>query len=193
LGAIGLEWFHHNNAWPVVRIIVGTLGALSLYVQIFTNFVYYAPDASEAAWNRHANLYWGGMTTTIQTRIYCRRAMTGITPEDATVYFSTEAPALRWYLRGLRPVTDPAIAAVSVDPPSANGSNGSGAGETAGVRRFDFDYAMSWPLAWRSLSAAAALRYIFTDRAWASPVAAAVSITARPSHPLALTPDNLNE
>ena len=74
LGAFGVEWLHHGNAWPAARIVIGALAVLNIYVQILTNFIYYAPDASEAAWNRHANLYWGSLTTTIQTRVYCRRA-----------------------------------------------------------------------------------------------------------------------
>lgn len=177
LGAFGVEWLHHGNAWPAVRIIIGALAVLTIYVQILTNFIYYAPDASEAAWNRHANLYWGSLTTTIQTRVYCRRAMVGIAPKDATVYFQTDAPALRWYLRELRPVKDPAIAAVTVGAPSA--SDGSdGPKNEAGLRHFDFDYAMSWPLNWSGLTLGSALRYVFTGEAWADPVAASVRITA---------------
>jgi Dolichyl-phosphate-mannose-protein mannosyltransferase len=194
LGAIGMEWLHHTNAWSSVRIIGCALAVLTLYVQILGNFVYYAPDASEAAWNRHANLYWDAMTTTLQTRIYCRRAMAGITPEDAKVYFEVDAPALRWYLRELRPVKEAAIAAVTVGPPSANdGSKGSGTSGSSEVRRFDFDYAMSWPLTWSALTPASALRYIFTGEAWANPVTAAVRITSHPSNPSTPMLDDLNE
>ncbi|HTT75079.1 MAG TPA: glycosyltransferase family 39 protein [Candidatus Binataceae bacterium] len=187
LGALGIEWLHHTNAWPVVRVVVGVLAVLTLYVQILTNFIYYAPDASEAAWNRHANLYWSGLTTTIQTPLYCRRAMAGITPADATSYFHLEAPAVRWYLRGLRPVKNPAIAAVDVGPPLAGRGPEGGSGGSAGLRRFDFDYAVTWPLTWSSLTPTSALRYIFTDEAWVRPLAAPITITSRPSNPPALT------
>ena len=194
LGALGFEWLHHTNAWPAVRIIACALAALTLYAQILGNFVCYAPDASEAAWNRHANLYWDAMATTLQTRIYCRRAMAGITPEDAKVYFDVDAPALRWYLRGLRPVKEAAIAAVTVETPSANDrSKGGVSSGSSELQRFDFDYAMSWPLTWSGLTPALALRYIFTGEAWANPVAAAVRITAHPSNLPAPTADNLNE
>jgi hypothetical protein len=105
--------------------------------------------------------------------------MFGVTPEDARVYFQTDAPALRWYLRELRPVRDPAIAAVTVStPPVSDGSDVSK--EAAGLRHFDFDYAMSWPLNWSGLTPGSALRYVFTGRAWADPIAAPVKITAPP-------------
>jgi hypothetical protein len=61
------------------------------------------------------------------------------------------------------------------------------------VHRFDFDYAMSWPLTWSGLTPTAALRYIFTGEAWANPVAVVVRITARPSNPPAPTLDDLSE
>ncbi|HEX4210357.1 MAG TPA: glycosyltransferase family 39 protein [Candidatus Binataceae bacterium] len=182
LGALGVEWLHHGSAWPVARTIIGALAVLTLYVQILTNFVYYAPDASEASWNRHANLYWSAMTTTIQTRVYCRRAMAGITAADATVYFNIEAPALRWYLRELRPVKDPTISAVTVGPSPIDGS-GNGAKHSDELRRFDFDYAMTWPLTWSGLTPASALSYIFAGEARANPIAASVNITARGSNP----------
>jgi hypothetical protein len=102
--------------------------------------------------------------------------MVGIAPKDATVYFQTDAPALRWYLRDLRPVRDPAIASVTVSGPSAN----IGAKDAAGLRHFDFDYAMSWPLHWSGLTPGSALRYAFTGKAWADPIATPVKITAPP-------------
>lgn len=190
LGGIGIEWLHHTDAWRLVRLVAGIVAALTVYVQILTNFVYYAPDASEAAWNRHANLYWDAMMTTLQTRVYCGRAMAGITPEDATVFFNIDAPALRWYLRGLRPVKDQALAAVKVNPPSTNDGSKSGGSEAAGLRRFDFDYAMTWPLTWGGLTPVSAQRYVFTGAAWTKPVATSVTITSRPSNPPAPAPDD---
>ena len=97
LGGLGIEWLHHGRLWPPARIILGVLALLTFYHQILSTFVYYAPDASEAAWNRHASLYWSPLTTTLQTQSYSRRAMTGLQPKDATVDFAIDAPALQWY------------------------------------------------------------------------------------------------
>ena len=96
--------------------------------------------------------------------------MFGIAPKDATVYFQTDAPALRWYLRELRPVTRPCDCIGYCQCATRNdGSDGSK--EAASLRHFDFDYAMSWPLNWSGLTPGSALRYVFTDQAWADPIA----------------------
>ena len=177
LGALGIEWLHHLSIWTSARIVVGVLAILTFYIQIVSTFVFYAPDASEPAWNRHASLYWPPLSTTVQTSVYCRRAMAGIMPEDATVYFRVDPPAIRWYLRDLRPVNDAEIASVIVGPPG----RGSQPSQGSGLRRYDFDYAMSWPLSSNDLTFGAAVRYIGASEAWASPIPASVSITARAS------------
>jgi len=174
IGAIGVEWLHHTTAWPVLRAILGTLALLTLYVQVLSNFVHCAPDASEAGWDRHVNLDWGDLTTTVQTRFYASRAMEGIVPEDATVYFYADSPALRWYLRDLRPVADPAAATVIVGAATAK----AGSNENPKRQVFRFAYAETWPLDSSKLSPAKALRFIFTGSAWADPVASEVTITA---------------
>jgi hypothetical protein len=176
LGALGIEWLHHLRIWTRARIVLGVLAILTFCIQIVSTFVFYAPDASEPAWNRHASLYWGPLSTTVQTDIYCRRAMAGITPKDATVYFRGDQPALRWYLRDLRPTNDPSIASVIVGPPPP----GNEASKGNAIRHYDFDYAMSWPFNSKDLTLVAALRYILAAEAWTNPVPASISITVRP-------------
>jgi hypothetical protein len=189
LGALGIEWLHHLHIWWIAQMVLGVLALLTLEVQIVSTFVFYAPDASEPAWNRHASLYWAPLSTTIQTSIYCRRAMAGIMPKDATVYFRGDQPAIRWYLRDLRPVDDPSIASLTVAPRDAR----SQANQTAGTRRYEFDHAMTWPFLSKNLTFGAAVLYILASEAWASPIPAPVTITARPSSPTDLGPDDLGE
>jgi hypothetical protein len=176
IGAIAVEWLHQTSGWRVVRMIAGTLALLTLYVQVLSNFVRYAPDASEAGWNRHANVLWGELATTVQTRLYSGLATEGIKPQNATVYFYDDfyddAAALRWYLRDLRPVSDPASASVLVGTAPAKAA-------IAGVkpRQFHFAYAETWPFDWSGLTPAKALLYIFIGDAWAAPAASEVTIT----------------
>jgi 4-amino-4-deoxy-L-arabinose transferase-like glycosyltransferase len=188
LGGLGIEWLHHTRIWTPARFVWGALAVLTLYLQVLSTFVYYAPDASEPSWNRHASLYWAPLTTTLQTRVYCLGATRGLAPADATVYFRTEAAAPRWYLRSLRIVTDPAIASVVV----ASSANGQGTDSHAkpgdALRQFDFAYAMTWPFDWNDLTFGAALRYIFLEQAWTPPVPAGITITARSSAPPDLSP-----
>jgi hypothetical protein len=163
VGAFGVDYLHHTSAWRIIRYPLAALAALTLYVQVLTNFVYAAPDASEASWARHANLFWFDGATTVQMRDESARALDGITPADATVFFKddhSDLPALEWYLRTLRPVDKPDAATVVVEPKPDSMATDSG------VRTFSFDSNESWSASSKGLDLSRALAYFFNARAW---------------------------
>jgi len=163
VGAFAVDYLHHTSAWRIIRYPLAALAALTLYVQVLTNFVYAAPDASEASWARHANLYWFEGATTSQTRDESARALEGITPADATVFFKdndNDLPALLWYLRTLRPVDKPGAATVVVEPKPDSMPN------DPDSATFSFDFDESWSATSKGLDLPRALAYFFTARAW---------------------------
>jgi uncharacterized protein (TIGR03663 family) len=184
VGAFGVDYLHHTSAWRIIRYPLAALAALTLYVQVLTNFVYAAPDASEASWARHANLFWFDGATTVQTREESARALEGITPADATVFFKddhSDLVALEWYLRTLRPVDKPEAATVVVEPKPDSMATDSG------VRTFSFDSDESWSATSKGLDLSRALAYFFTARAW-GPIETHVStIIVKPGRAVAPT------
>jgi predicted membrane-bound mannosyltransferase len=163
LGAIGLEWIHHSEIWRWLRVPTAAVAALTLYVGIVGNFIWATPDASEAPWARHANLWQGAHATTVQARLYTDDAAAGISPADATVFFDGEIAApLRWYLRELRPVRAAESATVIV-------RNGTLAGGTA-VANYHFDFAEGWQPDFGKARAADIMRFLLGGRIW-GPVA----------------------
>jgi uncharacterized protein (TIGR03663 family) len=161
VGAIGIEWLHHLDAWRLIRLPIAILAALTLYVSVIANFFCAAPDASEAAWARHANLFWGANATTEQARLYARQASAGISPVNATVFFDDDAPdPLRWYLRDLRPVDDATVARVLVKtstPPS---------GESQTTAIYHVDYAEGWSPNFSAAKSAEVARFMLSGRVW---------------------------
>ena len=145
----------------MIRLPFALLAALTLYVSVIANFIYAAPDASEAAWARHANLFWGANATTEQARLYARQASAGIPPVNATVFFDDDAPdPLRWYLRDLRPVDDIAVATVIVKtstPPSA---------EAQAAALYHVDYAEGWLPNFKAAKSAEVIRFLLSGRIW---------------------------
>jgi uncharacterized protein (TIGR03663 family) len=192
VGAFFVDYLHHTYVWRFARYPVVMFVLVAVYVQVLSNFVYSAPDASEAPWARHANLYWRGGATTLQTRDRIAEALKPLSPADATVFLSGEwPPALRWYLRALRPALNPDTAAVVVDlAPATEGS--------ADADKYQFDFEQSWEgpqvrtagrdTAPRSFDGAPApvgarqlLHYALTSRIWGHVEGRAVGITVRPS------------
>jgi len=93
------------------------------------------------------------------------RALEGITPADATVFFKddhSDLVALEWYLRTLRPVDKPDAATVVVEPkPDSIASD-----PDSGIRTFSFDSDESWSASSKGLDLSRALAYFFTARTW---------------------------
>jgi uncharacterized protein (TIGR03663 family) len=189
VGAFGIDYLHHTSAWGVIRYPLAALAALTLYVQVLTNFVYAAPDASEASWARHANLFWFDGATTIQTRDESARALEGITPADATAFFNdndsdsdADWSALEWYLRTLRAVDKPEAATVVVEP-----EPGAASDSDSGVRALSFDFDESWSATSKGLDLSRALAYFFTARAWGPIETHGVTIIVKPGREVAPT------
>jgi hypothetical protein len=163
VGAHGVEILHVSRAWPVARIVLGVLPALTLYVQVLTSFVFPAPDGSEAAWNRRALLFWRAPATTYRARAECRLVVNAMRGEAAGAYVPDDLPAMRWYLRRLAPAADADDAGVVVEPIRPDGG-GAARGDFAS--RYEFVLDEKWTPDLSKLDAAAAIRYLLTARPW---------------------------
>jgi hypothetical protein len=143
-------------------VAIAIAGALGLYVQVLTNFIYAAPEAGAAPWARHASLFWRKPATTDRARIECILALRAMRGEAATVFLSDDMPAMNWYLRGLAHAESPdyaniAVAPLSTDPPAQAPPSG---------RRYEFVVEESWQPDPRTLDSAAAFKFFFTARVW---------------------------
>jgi predicted membrane-bound mannosyltransferase len=182
LGAFVIQYLHHAIAWSIIRYPLAVLALLTLYVQIANNFVWYAPDASQAPWARTALLYWTEPATTLQTPVQCARVMAMLPPAGASAFFATDSPVLRWYLRALAPAAKADGAAVivgGIEPVSLS--------EAQGLTAYEFELSDVWHPAWRSLSPAAALHYLLSARVWTPLESHRVTIAVRPNIPVAPT------
>jgi hypothetical protein len=161
VGAIGMDWLHHREAWRVLRVPLAVLGAITFYVGAVANFVCGVPDASEAPWARHANLLWDAQATTEQARLYAHQAAAGIPPASATVFIDGKIAApLRWYLRDLRPVSaaDTATVVVTTGTPTAP--------EPQPAAVYHFDYAEDWRPNFGVANAADLTRFLLGGKIW---------------------------
>jgi len=160
VGAYAVDWMHGTLRWNSIRYAIAAALALTLYVQIATNFVFPVPDPSEAAWRRHALLFWSVPATTIRTVKECERARAAVSPR-ATAFIPDDAPQVQWYLRDLTQTASPddANIVVKIDPPE----NGALAGNPD-VPQFGFEE--WWTPDFRALTITSALKYFFTQRVW---------------------------
>jgi len=180
LGAFAIDHVHHTVAWRYVRYAVTAIALLTVYVQVLTNFVYFAPDASEAQWARHANLAWREGATTLQTAELCRQVTKQFPTAQASVYFHESGarsgtPALRWYLRSLTPIDDADAASVVVDI----GGSQTATADSGSEPFYEFDFQEAWQPDLRGLDAARALRYMLTAQLWGSVAITPAVITVR--------------
>ena len=158
----------------MIRLPLAAVAALTLYIGAVGNFVYDTPDASEAPWARHANLFRGAAATTEQGRLYSRQAANGIAPAVATVAFDGEvATPLRWYLRELRPIGNAEAATVVV---SKGGSQVTG-GQAAAI--YHFDWAQGWVPNFGNARAGDVIRLLFSGQIWGPVTSDDVSIMVR--------------
>jgi uncharacterized protein (TIGR03663 family) len=162
LGGVGLDYLHHSRAWNKLRWVVVAFVAFTFHAQALTNFDNDAPDPTEAPWARRANLFWNNGATTPQAVARCAALLHDVPPGNATVFNNSDKDwpaALRWYLRGLRPVTNQDGAAIVVD---TNGFNS----DDDRVRASHVDFEEIWRPDPSELTAERALLYFFTQRAW---------------------------
>jgi predicted membrane-bound mannosyltransferase len=175
LGGFAIDYVHHHtSAWRKVRYPIVALILLSIHAQSLTNFADSAPDATEAPWQRRANLFWSEGATTLQAVERCTWLQKGVSPENATVFNDGDWPAaLRWYLRGLRPVNSRDAAWIVVD------ANGSPTDEDAATTSH-IDFEESWNADPDELTLKRALLYFFTQRAWGEVTTHSAIIVAGP-------------
>ncbi|HVA39394.1 MAG TPA: hypothetical protein VNF49_01925 [Candidatus Binataceae bacterium] len=175
LGAFVIEYLHHTVAWSVVRYPLAVLALLTLCVQVANNFLWYAPDASQAPWARTALLYWTDPATSLQAPAQCARVLGEMPPRGARAFFASDSSVLRWYLRTLAPAaTAEAAAAIvgGVEPASLS--------QAQGLTTYEFELDDAWHPGWRSLSPPAALHYLLSAHAWTPLDSHRVTIAVRP-------------
>jgi predicted membrane-bound mannosyltransferase len=177
VGAYAVDWMHRTLRWTSIRFVIAAALALTLYVQIATNFVFPVPDPSEAAWRRHALLFWSVPATTIRTVKECERARAAVSP-GATAFIADDAPQVQWYLRDLTQTASPddANIVVKIDPPE----NGALAGNPD-VPQFGFEE--WWTPDFRALTISGAIKYFFTQRPWSEVEIRDLEIAIRPQKP----------
>jgi uncharacterized protein (TIGR03663 family) len=182
LGAFAIDYLHHALAWNVIRYPLAALALLTLYVQGANNFVWYAPDASQAPWARSALLFWTEPATTLQAPQECARVLGELPKAGARAFFADGSPVLRWYLRGLGSAANAESASAIV-----GGVEPAGLPQADVQARYDFELSATWRPVWRALSLKAALRYLLGARAWTPLDTERVTIVVRPSVPSAPT------
>jgi uncharacterized protein (TIGR03663 family) len=182
LGAFAVEYFHHTEAWSLIRYPLAALALLTLYVQVANNFVWYAPDVKQPADDRSALLFWTEPTTTLQTPMECARVVGALPQSWARAFFASDSPALRWYLRALNSATAPDNAAAII-----SGVEAAGLSATETLDMYDFELSDMWHPEWQTLSAGSALSYLAFSRAWRPIISRQVSIAVRRAVPVAPT------
>jgi uncharacterized protein (TIGR03663 family) len=175
LGAFSIGYLHHTAAWSYIRYPIVLLALLTLYVQVTNNFIWYAPDASQAPWARTALLYWTEPATTLQTPVECARVADQVPAHGASAFFAADLPVLRWYLRALAP-------AATADGASAivGGPEPTSLFQAQGLTTYEFELSDKWHPVWRSLSPRAVLQYLLGAHAWTPPDSHRVTIAVRP-------------
>ena len=160
VGAYGIDWMHQSEQWNSIKYAIGAAVALTLYIQFTTNFMYPAPDTSEAPWRRHALLFWSAPTTSIQTVTECERVRSRV-PVGANAFVPDDAPQVQWYLRDFT-FTESAEGATVVVTIGKT-QNGAVAGNPDS-REFGFEE--WWTPNFHTLTLGRAIKYLFTQRVW---------------------------
>ena len=161
VGAYAVDWMHRSERWRSIRYAMAGVIGLTLFVQLTVNFVYPAPDVSEAPWRRHALLFWSDPATSIQTVRECARARSAVPPAGATAMVPDDAPQVQWYLRDYTPTASPDGANIVVTV----GKTQSGS-LAANPDAPQFGFEESWTPNFHALTPAAAISYLLTQRAW---------------------------
>ncbi|MGH7924751.1 MAG: hypothetical protein ACREQH_09205 [Candidatus Binatus sp.] len=161
VAAYAVDWTHQSARWGSIRYGLAAAAALTVYVQCVTNFIYPAPDASEAPWRRHALLFWSEPATSIQTVGECARVRAAVSSAGATAMVPDDAPQVQWYLRDLTATDSPEAASIVVTVGETQW--GAEAGDPDGSR---FGFEEWWAPDFHALTAARAIEFFFTQRVW---------------------------
>lgn len=157
--AYAIDWMHRLERWNSIRYAIAAAVALTLYVQITANFIYPAPDTSEASWRRHALLFWSVPATSIRTVKECDRARNAA-PTGAKAFIPDDAPQVQWYLRDFTQTDSPDDANIVV----TIGETQSGA--VPGNPDPQFGFEEWWNPDFTKLTPLRAIRYLLTQHAW---------------------------
>jgi len=176
VGAYAVDWMHQSERWGSIRYAIAGVIGLTLYVQLVVNFVYPAPDVSEAPWRRHALLFWSEPATSIQTVRECARARNAVPPAGATAMVPDDAPQVQWYLRDYAPTASPDGANIVVTV----GKTRSGS-LAANPDAPQFGFEESWTPNFHALTPAAVISYLLTQRAWSAVEIRDLQIVTAPS------------
>jgi len=161
VGAYAVDWMHRSLRWNSIRYALAAAVALTLYVQIATNFVFSVPDAGEASWRRHALLFWSEPATSIRTVKECERVRNSVSAAGASASVPDDAPQVQWYLRDFAQTDSPADANIVVT--IGKTQNGAVAGNPDAP---EFGFEEWWNPDFRALTPGGAIKYFFTQRAW---------------------------
>ncbi len=178
VAAYAVDWTHQLERWSSIRYAIAAGVALTLYVQFATNFVYPAPDVSEASWRRHALLFWSEPATSIQTVRECARVRSAVPPAGASAMIPDDAPQIQWYLRDYAPTASPASANVVVT--IGKTQSGALAGNPDAP---EFGFEEWWTPNFHTLTTVRALRYFLTQRAWSDVEIRDLEIATPPRKP----------
>jgi hypothetical protein len=160
VAAYAVDWMHGSERWNSIRFALAAAVALTLYVQIATNFVYPAPDTSEASWRRHALLFWSEPATSIRTVKECERVRNAV-PPGARAFIPDNAPQVQWYLRDFTQAASPEDANIVVT--IGKTESGAAAGNPDAS---EFGFEEWWTPDFSKLTTFRAIKYFLTQRAW---------------------------
>jgi uncharacterized protein (TIGR03663 family) len=177
VAAYAVDWMHGSERWTSIRYAIAAAVALTVYVQIATNFVFSVPDASEAAWRRHALLFWSEPATSIRTVKECEHARNSVS-SGARAFIPDDAPQVQWYLRDLTQTASPDDASIAV----TIGKTESGA-VAGNPDASEFGFEEWWTPDFGKLTTLGAIRYFFTQRAWSDVEIRNLGIAIRPQKP----------
>ena len=177
VAAYAVDWMHRSERWNSIGYAIAAALVLTLYVQIATNFVYPAPDTSEASWRRHALLFWSEPATSIRTVKECERARNAA-PPGARAFIPDDAPQVQWYLRDFTQAASPEEANIVVTIGKTESGAVAGSPDAS-----QFGFEEWWTPDFRKLTTIRAIRYFFTQRAWSDVEIREIQIAKRSKEP----------
>jgi predicted membrane-bound mannosyltransferase len=177
VAAYAVDWMHRSERWNSTGYAIAAAVALTLYVQIVANFVYPAPDTSEASWRRHALLFWSEPTTSIRTVKECERVRNAA-PAGARAFIPDDAPQVQWYLRDFTQAASPEEANIVVTIGKTESGAVAGSPDAS-----QFGFEEWWPPDFGKLTTFRAIRYFLTQRAWSDVEIREIQIAIRSKEP----------
>ncbi len=175
MGAAVIDRIHRLDLWLIVRYPIAALALLTIYVQLATNFIHFAPEPSEASWAHHMLLYWTEPATTMLAEEEFSHAERAVS-DRGTVYLADPNPAEQWYLREMKPADSAANADMLVSPATAEKQPNL-------LESSEFTLDEKWSPSLVGLSTGAALRYFFTQHAWSEVADTEIRVDVRGATP----------